>query len=113
MNRQAYIQAMRATLFIADEYGMTAQGGGIPECEIDHLRSMLQRVCESTEWSDGKMGRWLGWMQACVVMNLHHPDVDLETMKDINFHAGLCGPTVDQAKELGRLALDLSARKRR
>jgi len=39
---------------------------------------------QAQEFTDvGKMGRWLGWMQACVVVN-SNGELDLQDMVEIN-----------------------------
>lgn len=60
-------------------------GGRLPpdkSLSTDHLSAMLS-VMEEGEFSEGKMGRWLGWMQASAVA-MHAPLITLEDMKNIN-----------------------------
>jgi hypothetical protein len=89
------LEAMRDTIALMEE-GLLKKGPYFndriaamePNLRPDHLRDML-RIMESgvnpqdTEagFSDGKMGRWLGWAQAAVVA-LHCGTLD--DMKDIN-----------------------------
>lgn len=56
-----------------DEYG--------GELGLAHLRSMYERA-KSSNFSEGKLGRWLGWVQCAVVAaNL---GVTLDEMKALN-----------------------------
>lgn len=93
------LEAMRDTISLMDERLETVASGYDPDdvrhfemlqpdLKPEHLRDMLH-VMESgvnsqdTEagFSEGKMGRWLGWAQAAVVaMNLS----SLDEMKEIN-----------------------------
>lgn len=63
-----------------------AQDHGMPESPdsplgLGHLRSMCLQA-QSTDFSDGKLGRWLGWAQCAVVAA--DIGVTLDDMKDIN-----------------------------
>lgn len=57
------------------------------EVSFGHCASMIRQMergvsKESGEpFSEGKMGRWLGWIQACAVIN---SGLSLEEMKEIN-----------------------------
>lgn len=75
------IQAARDTMELAQLSGMGLKTSAYPECDYNHLMDMLEKM-EEEEFSEGKMGRWLGWMQCAVVcadigLTLHH-------MKEIN-----------------------------
>jgi hypothetical protein len=52
-----------------------------PEMTFEHIESMFSRW--SDEMSATKKCRWLGWMQATVVL-MTYPFTSLETMKNIN-----------------------------
>ena len=80
------LEAARETLALARE-------SNLPNCEFDespelnyaHLHEMVKKM-ETGEFSEGKMGRWLGWIQAAVVymsLSLDEP-ITLEQMKEIN-----------------------------
>jgi hypothetical protein len=75
-------EAMRATLDLARDRGY----GDIEFDEIgvdmEHLQSMCDRAEASEEpFSEGKLGRWLGYMQGVLVAN---QCVTLEEMKELN-----------------------------
>jgi hypothetical protein len=46
---------------------------------LDHAKDMLTRI--TPEFSEGKLGRWLGWIQAAMVAN---GLATLDDMKSIN-----------------------------
>ena len=48
---------------------------------LSHLRVMMETV-EKSEFSDAKLGRWLGWAQCAVVAA--HVGVTLADMKELN-----------------------------
>lgn len=52
-----------------------------PELDYKHLRMMLIRM-QTEPFSEGKMGRWLGWMQCAVVAA--RIGATLDDMKKIN-----------------------------
>lgn len=56
--------------------------------DLEHLEKMLATMLTDDGMSKAKMGRWLGRMQAAVVigahMNGHHGYITLDTMKEIN-----------------------------
>lgn len=76
------LEAMGATLLLAGErnYDMTEfEEVGV---NFDHLESMYQRVRDNpTGFSEGKLGRWLGYMQGVLVAN---QCCTLEEMKELN-----------------------------
>lgn len=80
------VEAMRDTLKLARDYGMDNVSSDNSELDYAHLVDMLQRVEEAedagTPFSEGKKGRWLGWIQAAVVANGFGPS--LNDMKEIN-----------------------------
>lgn len=56
-------------------------------CDYWHLQDMMERAqaamnTPGMEFSDAKLGRWLGWMQAAVVAA--GIGLTLEDMKEIN-----------------------------
>jgi len=78
------IGAMRATLELARRYDLDMLSSDIPSSDYDNLESMLDRVMSNpAEFSEAKLGRWLGWMQACVVIN-SCGGITLEDMKSLN-----------------------------
>ena len=73
--------AMEATLAKACEVGLDNMSSDCAEADYPHLVDMFQQAQEFTD--EGKMGRWLGWMQACVVIN-SMGQLDLQDMVEIN-----------------------------
>lgn len=73
------INALRETVALAEQLDMPELPGH--SLGLAHLREMLQ-VVETSDFSESKMGRWLGWAQAAVVAYV--PRVTLEDMKMIN-----------------------------
>jgi len=81
------LSAMQDTLSIAAANGLYNVSSDIPESDYLHLLSMYERAQEGN-FSPAKLGRWLGWMQACVVIN-SMGDISFEDMKRINLsHKG-------------------------
>lgn len=78
MNQMA---AMRETLTRAQECGMDDIAGFAEGCDYWHLQDMVERA-QVGEFSDAKLGRWLGWMQCAVVAA--GIGLTLEDMKQIN-----------------------------
>lgn len=76
--------AFSATLELARKLDMDMMSSDIPELDYPHLVSMYQRILEADNrgepFSEGKLGRWLGWAQACVVVS----GASLDEMKEIN-----------------------------
>ena len=75
------IAAARETLEAARKAGMDQISSDFPEADFPHLGGMVETM-ETTEMSEGKKGRWLGWIQACVY--LADVGLKLEDMKEIN-----------------------------
>lgn len=75
------IEAAKRSMILAENYSECFQIAP-DDCGIDHLRDMLKTM-ETGEMSEGKLGRWLGWMQASIVFACD-PYVTLEHMKSIN-----------------------------
>lgn len=77
------IAAMKETLDFARIAGMDVLSSDIPEVDFPHLHDMYERVIHAEEpMSEAKIGRWLGWIQACVVAA--GIGLSLEDMKEIN-----------------------------
>ncbi len=53
----------------------------VPDLSYDHICFMHERIDLNKGWSDTKLCRWLGWMQAAVVS---WGVYTLEDMKQIN-----------------------------
>lgn len=68
--------AFEDTIRLAEDRGMQADGG---ELSLSHLRDMQARITPG--FSEGKIGRWLGWAQAAVVAS---GVASLEDMKALN-----------------------------
>jgi len=75
MNQRA---AMAQTLGLAIEKNMPEMPGS--ELGLEHMRDMYARVQE--DFSESKLGRWLGWMQCALVAA--NVGVTLEDVKQIN-----------------------------
>lgn len=85
------LAALRDTVTLAETRGMPDWPG--TTLGLEHLRSMLARV-ESGEFSEAKLGRWLGWAQCAVVAAAI--GITLDDMKAINLaHAFSEGATND------------------
>lgn len=75
-------EAMRATLNLAKERGYDNIDFEAVGVDMDHLQYMYDRVEGYEEpFSEGKLGRWLGYMQGVLVAN---QCVTLEEMKELN-----------------------------
>lgn len=75
-------EAMRATLDLARERGYSDISFDEIGVDMDHLQSMYDRVVSSDiQFSEGKLGRWLGYMQGVLVAN---QCCTLEEMKELN-----------------------------
>lgn len=79
-------KAAAETLQAACAAGMDQVSSDIPELDYPHLVEMYNKLCvyhgEEEEFSEAKLGRWLGWMQAAVVAA--QVGLTLEDMKQIN-----------------------------
>jgi len=75
------IAAAADTMSLAAERGMADVSSDNPDLDYPHLYDMLNKMQEG-EMSEGKLGRWLGWMQAAVVAA--NIGVTLNDMKEIN-----------------------------
>lgn len=75
------LAAMKSTLEEAVRVGLDNMSSDCPESDYPHLLSMYERAHEIE--SSAKLGRWLGWMQACVVIN-SMGKLTLDDMKAIN-----------------------------
>jgi hypothetical protein len=73
------LAAFRDTIALAEDRGMPEYGESLG---LAHLRSMYERA-ESGGFSEGKLGRWLGWAQCAVVAACI--GVTLDDMKLINW----------------------------
>jgi hypothetical protein len=52
-----------------------------PDCSPRHLEEMLSKM-RAGDMSEGKLGRWLGWMQCAIVAA--GVGIELDDMKEIN-----------------------------
>ena len=73
------LDAFRATIQIAKFHRMRRDPGN--PLGLDHLIEMLEKA-ETGDFSESKLGRWLGWAQAAVVAA--NIGATLDDMKDIN-----------------------------
>lgn len=72
-------QAIEDTMILADQSQVSSYP--IFDLSYEHIRSMHERIHLNPEWSDTKLCRWLGWMQAAIVS---WGVYTLEDMKQIN-----------------------------
>ncbi|MBB3752672.1 hypothetical protein FHT44_005184 [Mycolicibacterium sp. BK634] len=94
------LAAFRDTIALARFHDMPEKPGST--VGFAHLRSMLD-IAESGEFSESKLGRWLGWAQCAVVAA--DIGVVLDDMKYINrAHSGVtyhlcpgCGHPLDES----------------
>lgn len=84
------LDALRATITLAERRRMIDHDRDLPtDCQFTHLCTMLTVIeHDPSAFSPAKLGRWLGWAQACVVaagvatlndmkqINLDHSDDD-------------------------------------
>lgn len=69
------------TFRIAQKNKMWEKDKNLPaSMQFAHLDEMYETM-NSEDFSEGKLGRWLGWMQACVVAA---GCATLEEMKELN-----------------------------
>jgi len=73
------LEAFRETVRLAEKYGMPALPGS--ELGLEHLRHMAITV-ETEDFSEAKLGRWLGWAQCALVSA--NMGVTLADMKKLN-----------------------------
>lgn len=75
------LAAFNETVALAEERGMGAMSG--TTMGLEHLRDMQDRILDQPlSFSEAKLGRWLGWAQACVVFA--DIGITLEDVKQIN-----------------------------
>jgi hypothetical protein len=74
-------EAMRATLDLARERGYGDISFDEEGTDMAHLDSMYRRMEEGEHFSEGKLGRWLGYAQGVLVA---HQCCTLEEMKELN-----------------------------
>lgn len=79
------LEAARETILLAQNYGLHSIDVEEKSVCFPHLSEMVQKM-ETEEFSEGKMGRWLGWIQACTVFLSIGSDrpITLEQMREIN-----------------------------
>lgn len=71
--------AFRDTLRLADRHGMPELPGS--DLGLAHLQEMAAKV-ECSDFSEAKLGRWLGWAQCALVAA--NVGVSLADMKELN-----------------------------
>lgn len=78
------IKAFEETLALAREHGLENVGSDTPDADYNHLVDMLEQIKKEPEkFSEGKLGRWLGWAQCAVYMGANG-DIPLDELKEIN-----------------------------
>ncbi len=76
------LEAMRATLELAKERDFDMIGFEEEGVDFDHLKSMVDRAEDpASEFSEGKINRWLGYMQGVLVAT---STCTLEEVKELN-----------------------------
>lgn len=79
-NKVDQLAAMKITVQLAKDNPWWAKRDGTT---VLHLESMLERALRDPEMDEAKLGRWLGWMQAILVV--HSPkEFTLDDMKELN-----------------------------
>lgn len=76
------LQAMEDTLALARERDLDNVEADIEAATYPHLLDMFNRA-SSGEFSEGKINRWLGWMQGCVYC-MAAGEITLDELKEIN-----------------------------
>lgn len=76
------IAAAKETLDLARSFNFHNQESDIKDMDYPHLAKMIIKM-GTEEMSEGKLGRWLGWIQASIV-NGTYGQVSLEDCKQIN-----------------------------
>lgn len=84
------LAAFDETLALAVERGMPDFTGQRDSLGLAHLEAMRERI--TTNFSEGKLGRWLGWAQAALVAA--NVGVTLEDVKQINLRHSAPVPVV-------------------
>ncbi|MGL4998002.1 MAG: hypothetical protein ACRC5T_03290 [Cetobacterium sp.] len=72
-------EAIKKTVELAEKHGMPELPGSL--LGLEHLRYMAE-AAQNSEFSESKLGRWLGWAQCAVVAA--DIGVTLEDMKLLN-----------------------------
>lgn len=75
------IAAARETLEAARAVGMDNIMSELSDADFPHLEEMVVKM-ETTVMTEGKLGRWLGWIQACVYVA--DVGITLDDLKEIN-----------------------------
>ncbi len=79
-------KAAAETIQAACRNGMDQVSSDNPDLDYPHLVEMYNKMCnyqgEDQEFSEGKLGRWLGYMQCAVIAA--DVGLTLEDMKQIN-----------------------------
>lgn len=74
-------QAIEDTMELAKSSSVRDAKCKIHDLSFDHLANMHERIDLNRDWSDTKLCRWLGYMQAAIVS---WGEFTLEDMKQIN-----------------------------
>lgn len=77
-----YRKALNITIDLAGTHKKHWREHPCKEMSFEHVEDMMERI-DHENMSDTKLCRWLGWMQATVVV-MTYPHTTLETMKNIN-----------------------------
>lgn len=87
---QAIMNAIVATLQLAREKNLDKRlPSDTPQADYHHLYSLYLRARDSVDgvseqkMSDGKLNRWLSWMQACIYIQ-SNGDVSVENFQLVN-----------------------------
>jgi hypothetical protein len=74
------LAAMEETVALAYARGMATDMSGKSSTDFSHIDHMLNKM-RTESMSEGKINRWLGWAQACVVVS---NIATLDEVKEIN-----------------------------
>lgn len=79
------IKAFEETLALARQQDLDDMGSDTPDADYAHLEEMLEKIKNNPEeFSDtAKLGRWLGWAQACVYI-MSGGEISLAELREIN-----------------------------
>lgn len=78
------LEAFAATLELAKSLGLYNTSSDTPAADYEHLADMYQRARDAEPpYSEAKLGRHLGWVQACVYV-MSNGETTLDTFKELN-----------------------------
>lgn len=86
--RLAIVNAMDATLRLARQAGLDNLNSDTEHADYPHLQSLYDKSLEAIEngdpsFTEGKLNRWLGWMQGCVYCQAGG-DIQMDGFREVN-----------------------------